>query len=120
LIAFTENVFASFYRELFELRAQLQELKMAVELRSISLPELEEITDRPKGGPMRTDTLISINGTDGMLPSCGSGGGGGGLLSDECSVPCSEDKESIESDPSQVFYPSITIKELKKFNKLFS
>lgn len=82
-------------RELFELRAQLTELKTTVELRSLSVPDFDDMNDSSKAGPRRTDTLISINGTDGM-------GASGGMGSPSCSIP-SDDKESLESDASQVF-----------------
>ncbi|XP_035709658.1 regulator of G-protein signaling 9-binding protein A-like isoform X1 [Folsomia candida] len=80
-------------KELFELRAQLTELKTTVELRSLSVPDFDDMNDSSKAGPRRTDTLISINGTDGM-------GASGGMGSPSCSIP-SDDKESLESDASQ-------------------
>lgn len=83
---------------MFELRAQLTELKATVELRSISMPDFDEMSDpsNNKGGPRRTETLISINFTDGL---CGNSG----LESVSCSIP-SDDKESLASDTSQVKY----------------
>jgi len=81
------------YRELFELRAQLQELKSTVEIRSLSAPDFEDLS--PTKNPRRNDTLLSINGTDGLTNT----GGGGSSIS--CSLP-SDEKESIESEGSQV------------------
>ncbi|CAL8099058.1 unnamed protein product [Orchesella dallaii] len=79
-------------KELFELRAQLQELKSTVEIRSLSAPDFEDLS--PTKNPRRNDTLLSINGTDGLTNT----GGGGSSIS--CSLP-SDEKESIESEGSQ-------------------
>lgn len=87
------NALLYFFRELFELRAQLQELKSTVEIRSLSAPDFEDLS--PIKNPRRNDTLLSINGTDGLTNT----GGGGSSIS--CSLP-SDEKESIESDGSQV------------------